>query len=134
MTILSKAAILAAVDLKTEDVPVPEWGGTVRVASMSGKSRDEFFGRQPNGSVQYSQFAAAILVATIVDENGQVVFDEEDVDALRAKSPVAIERVVAVAMRLNGIGPNATEEAEKNSGAAQSGDSGSASQLSSGAQ
>ena len=34
MAILSKAVILAAVDLKTEDVAVPEWGGEVRVAKQ----------------------------------------------------------------------------------------------------
>src|SRR6266568_7439297 len=35
MTLLNKAAILAATDIKTEDVEVPEWGGTVRVRTIS---------------------------------------------------------------------------------------------------
>lgn len=126
MTLLSKAAILGAVDLKTEDVEVSEWGGTVRVVTMSGKARDEFFARQGEGGLPYSQFSATVLVATIVDEEGKQIFEESDVDALRAKSPDALERVLAVAMRLNGIGPKAAEEAAKNSDAAQSGDSGSA--------
>lgn len=127
MTLLSKAAILGALDLKTEDVEVAEWGGTVRVAMMSGKARDEFFARQGEGGLPISQFSATVLVATIVDEHGKTVFDESDIDALRAKSPDALDRVLTVAMRLNGIGPKATEEAEKNSGAAPSGDSGSVS-------
>lgn len=127
MALLSKAAILGAVDLKTEDVEVSEWGGTVRVATMSGKARDEFFARQGEGGLPYSQFSATVLVATIVDEDGRPVFGELDIDALRAKSPDALERVLAVAMRLNGIGPKASEEAVKNSGAAPSGDSGSVS-------
>lgn len=126
MTLLSKAAILGAVDLKTEDVEVTEWGGTVRVAMMSGKARDEFFGRQGEDKVPYSQFAASVLVATVIDEDGNPVFDEADIDALRAKSQPAMDRVLAVSLRLNGIGPNASEVAEKNSGAAPSGDSGSA--------
>jgi hypothetical protein len=33
--LLTRAAILAA-DLLFEDVPVPEWGGTVRVWALSG--------------------------------------------------------------------------------------------------
>lgn len=134
MTILSKAAILAAIDLQTEDVPVPEWSGTVRVAVMSGKARDDFFARQGEGGLPYSQFAAMVLVATIVDENGALMFDASDIEALRAKSPAATERVFSVAMRINGIGPKAAEDAEKNSGAAQSGDSGSVSQPTSAAQ
>lgn len=127
MALLSKAAILASVDLQSEDVEVPEWGGTVRVAMMSGKARDEFFGRQGEGKVPYSQFAASVLVATVIDEDGNPVFDETDVEALRAKSQAAMDRVLAVSLRLNGIGPNAAEAAEKNSGAAPSGDSGSVS-------
>ncbi|WP_205752947.1 hypothetical protein [Cupriavidus oxalaticus] len=134
MTILSKAAILAAVDLTTEDIEVPEWGGTVRVAMMSGKARDDFFGRQGEGKVPYSQFSASVVVATVVDEAGQPLFDEADIEALRAKSQAAMDRVLAVSLRLNGIGQNATAEAEKNSGAAPSGDSGSGSPSLSGGQ
>lgn len=125
MAILSKAAILAAVDLKTEDVDVSEWGGTVRVAMMSGKARDDFYAQQGDEKVAYSLFSARVLVATVVDEDGQPVFEEADIEALRAKSQAAMDRVLAVALRLNGLGPTALEEAEKNSDAAPSGDSGS---------
>jgi len=127
MGMLTKAAILAAVDLETKDVEVPEWGGTVRVAMMSGKARDEFFARQGEGKVPYSQFSASVLVATVVGEDGAALFEDADIEALRAKSLAAMERVLAVSLKLNGIGANATEEAEKNSGAAPSGDSGSVS-------
>lgn len=127
MSILSKAMILAAVDLKTQDIEVPEWGGTVRVAAMSGKARDEFYAQQGDGKVAYSLFSARVLVATVVGEDGQPLFEEADIELLRAKSQAAMDRVLAVALRLNGLGPAAIEDAEKNSGAALSGDSGSAS-------
>ncbi|MFE3382837.1 hypothetical protein [Streptomyces anulatus] len=39
---LSAEQILDADDLAIEDVPVPEWGGTVRVKGMSGTERDRF--------------------------------------------------------------------------------------------
>lgn len=42
MTLLSKSAILAADDLKTEDVDVPECGCTERVRAFSGRERDAF--------------------------------------------------------------------------------------------
>ena len=42
MPILNKAAILAAEDLKTETVAVPEWGGEVRVRTLTGTERDAF--------------------------------------------------------------------------------------------
>ena len=42
MTYLSRDAILQREDIKTEDVEVPEWGGTVRVRGMTGVQRDAF--------------------------------------------------------------------------------------------
>ena len=42
MTYLSRDTILQREDIKTEDVEVPEWGGTVRVRGMSGVERDAF--------------------------------------------------------------------------------------------
>ena len=45
MTYLSRDAILQREDIKTEDVEVPEWGGTVRVRGMSGVQRDAFRGQ-----------------------------------------------------------------------------------------
>ena len=42
MTLLSKTAILAANDLKSEDIEVSEWGGAVRVRSFIGRERDAF--------------------------------------------------------------------------------------------
>ncbi|KAI3591656.1 hypothetical protein D9X30_3481 [Cupriavidus sp. U2] len=134
MPILSKKAILEAADLETKDVEVPEWGGSVRVAVMSGRDRDEYYARQGEGKLPYSLFSASILVATVVDEDGKPLFTAEDIDPLRAKSQAAMDRVLAVALKINGLGPGAIEEAEKNSDAAPSGDSGSASQLSSAAQ
>lgn len=125
MTILSKAAILAAADLSTEDVDVPEWGGAVRVAAMSGKARDDFYARRGEGSIPYSQLSASVIVATVVGEDGQPLFDDADIEALRAKSQTAMDRVLAVAFRLNGLAPGAVEDVAKNSDAAQSGDSGS---------
>ncbi|WP_284459685.1 hypothetical protein [Cupriavidus campinensis] len=127
MAILSKAAILGAADLKTEDVEVPEWGGSVRVAVMSGLARDNWISRQGDGKVPYSVFTARVLVSTVVDEDGQPVFDEADIETLRGKNQAAMDRVLAVALRLNGLAASAVEEAEKNSDAAPSGDSGSGS-------
>ena len=39
---LSRDDILKAEDLTTEEVDVPEWGGTVLVRGLTGRERDEF--------------------------------------------------------------------------------------------
>lgn len=132
MPILSKdnkAAILGAAHLKTEAVDVPEWGEgvSVIVSEMSGLARDSFYAKkEANKAMPISESQAALLVATVVDEAGSPVLDEADIESLRAQSTVALDRIVAVAVRINGLQAGATEEAVKNSVAAQSGDSGSA--------
>lgn len=129
MTLLTKSSILGASDLKHEDVHVPQWGGTVRVRSMTGMERDEFrtaLGQMNNGAgVPVGQFAAVLLAACIVDEAGERLFSAEDVAALQRKSAASLDAPAAVAMRLNGLGAGAVEAAVKNYASGQSVDSGS---------
>ena len=118
MTLLSKSAILAAVDLKTEDVHVPAWGGTVRIRTMTGQERDEFrasiAASEGESGVPIGKFSAALLVAACVDESGARLFTASDMAALQAKAAASLDAPAAVAMRLNGLGAGAVEAAEKN--------------------
>lgn len=126
MGLLTKSAILAASDLKHEDVPVPAWGGTVRVRVMTGMERDEFrIAVAAEGGVAIGKFSAALLAATCIDENGDRLFTMEDMEALQAKSASSLDAPANVAMRLNGLGGSAVADAAKNSESGQSGDSGS---------
>jgi hypothetical protein len=128
MGLLTKSAILGASDLKHEDVPVPQWGGTVRVRVMNGVERDEFRATiAAEGNVPVSKFSAALLAATCIDESGARLFSIDDMEALQAKSAASLDAPAAVAMRLNGLGAVAVEDAAKNSASGQSGDSGSGS-------
>lgn len=126
MKTLSKSEILAARDLESQVVEVPEWGGAVRVRVMSGLARDEFYARQAEGKLPYSQFCASVLVATLIDDAGNALFEEADIAALRGKSQAAMDRVLAVALKLNGLAANAVEEAAKNSAGDQTAATGSA--------
>ncbi|CAD6536405.1 hypothetical protein LMG27952_03144 [Paraburkholderia hiiakae] len=123
---LTREMILAARDLGFEVVEVPEWGGEVRIGVMSGKVREALMDvlaeKQP-----VSRFQALMLASTIVDENGAPLFGPNDVEQLSDKNTDVLVRLVGVAMRINKIGAGATEEAEKNSEAALSGSSGTAS-------
>lgn len=124
--LLSKSAILAASDLKHEDVTVSQWGGVVRVRTMTGTERDEFRAAiASEDGIPVGQFSAALLAATIIDEKGDRLFSIDDMAALQAKSAASLDAPAAVSMRLNGLGGNAVEDAVKNSESGQSGDSGS---------
>lgn len=126
---LSRDAILAVDDVQYEDVEVPEWGGKVRVKSLTGKERDGLeasmiVGKGKNANVNLSNLRAKLVARAVVDENGKRVFGDDDIAALGAKSAAALTRVYEVAQRLSGITQEDVDELTKNSETAPSEDSG----------
>ena len=120
MPLLSKTAILAAQDLQTEDVEVPDWGGAVRVRSFTGRERDAFEASMVRGDgrdrkVDLTNMRARLVGLTVIDEAGQRLFTDEEVDLLGAKSGAALDRVFAIAQKLNGLSGADVEELSKNS-------------------
>ena len=113
---LSREQILAANDRPSEEVDVPEWGGSVRVASMSGTTRDRFETSivTAAGETDLTNMRAKLVAACVVGEDGLPLFTQADVEALGHKSAVALERVVQVAQRLNRMGNKALEELRGN--------------------
>jgi hypothetical protein len=117
MKLLDKAAFFAAEDLKHEDVPVPQLGGSVRIRVMTGAARDAFneymqsFGdsKRPASAIN-----AALLVQTCVDESGAPMFTMDEIDMVRDKSAAALDVMAAAAMRINGLGISAADDAAKN--------------------
>lgn len=127
---LSRDAILAVDDVQFEDVEVPEWGGKVRVKSLTGRERDALEasmiqGKGKNANVNLNNLRAKLVARSIVDEGGKRVFSDDDIAALGAKSAAALTRVYEVAQRLSGITQEDVDELTKNSETAPSDDSGS---------
>lgn len=128
---LDRAAILAQDDLKYEDVQIPEWGGAwVRVRSLQANERDRFEAStvQRNGkqiTTNLENIRARLCLLCLVDENGERLFQEEDTFPLGGKSAAALDRIFAVAQRLNGLRDQDVDELAKNSSGDQSEDSAS---------
>jgi len=116
--ILTKEAILTADDLKGERVEVPEWGGDVWVATLSGTDREKLEKRiaeaQPE-ELGISGVLAHVLVATITDDDGAPLFTEADIPQLAGKSSTVLLDLIKRAMTLNGLLPADVEELAKNS-------------------
>lgn len=112
---LSKADILGADDLPREEVPVPEWQGTVFVRTMTGEERDGFEQSIIDGEKRkLDNIRAKLAALTVVDENGERLFEEGDIAELGKKSAAALDRVFAVAQRLNGLTGEDVESLAKN--------------------
>ena len=112
---LNRETILAANDLKPETVEVPEWGGSVYVRMLTGSERDAFeqsivTGRGKNRTTVMENIRARLCVLCLCDESGGRLFSDDDIDALGDKSAAALDRLFAVAQRVNGLSGEDVED------------------------
>ena len=118
MSLLSKAAILAADDLPTKDVEVKEWGGAVRIRALTVADMEqlqvELLDARRDGMTMPPNWRARHLAMSCVDEKGELLFTEAEAVALGKKSGVAMFRVFDAINAFNGQGADAVEEAAGN--------------------
>jgi len=118
MKMLTKEEIQKAKDLPTRDVEVPEWGGIVRMQTLSGAERDSFADtvqqRKKGEVIELKGLKVFLLSLAIVGENGERLFSEADLDELNAKSAKVLETLFEIATEMNGIGEEEEEELRKN--------------------
>ena len=129
MGYLSKTQILQADDIVYEDVAVPEWGGVVRVKTLTGLERDGLEqsmleGKGKSQNVNMANFRAKLCSRTMVDDAGKRVFSDLDIADLGKKSGQALQRVFNVASKLSGFSDSDIEDLTKNLESGQSDDSG----------
>jgi len=117
MACLSAAQILAANDIKTRSVEVPEWGGTVYVRTITGVERDRFEEMLNKGR---EQFRVKFVVTACCDEAGKPLFTADQVAALGEKSGVALNRVFDAAWEVNYFSQEKVDELGKGSPSDQS--------------
>lgn len=112
-----KQKILAAVDLKSEIVPIPEWDVTIEVRGMSGRSRAKFIevayqaglvkeGQQPDaamGAAMLAIFPEFVIDGVYDPATGKRVFEKSDLDELQGKNGEVIERIALKVIELSGL-------------------------------
>lgn len=135
MSVLGKDMLrqqLSTPDVAYEEVPVPEWGGSIRLKGLTGSERDAFEasiiqitgqGRHETRKIDSRNIRAKLLVLSIVDEKGERVFGDGDVAALGQKSALVLDRLFGVAQRLSGLGEDDVEKLAGNSETAPAGSS-----------
>lgn len=116
---LTKDQILQSDDLPREEVQVPEWGGSVFVRTMTGIERDSFEQSivDTNGKskgTNLKNIRAKLCAYTVVDDNGERLFTNEEAGQLGTKSSKALDRIFPVSQKLNGMSNEDVEELAKN--------------------
>lgn len=114
---LDAEKILKSADFgELQRLEVPEWGGHVFVKVMSGAERDRFELKVQASMDNQSQanVRAALCASAMCSKDGKRLFTDNQVAALGAKSGVALDRVFAVARRVNKVSDDDLKELEKN--------------------
>jgi len=123
--LLNKEQIKTVSDLETQDIEVPEWGGTVRLKSLTGAERDRFEasvvqGQGRNTTVNMQNLRAKLVAQSAIGEDGKPLFTEEDVKWLGEKSAKALNRLFNAAQSLSGLSESDVKELAGNFNAARS--------------
>jgi hypothetical protein len=126
MALLSKEAIFAQNDQTHEDVEVPEWGGTVRLRSLTGEERDAYeasmvqqVGKKARANLR--NMRAKLVAMAAIKETGEPLFDHADVMRLGQSNAAALDRLFEVAQRLSGLSDDDLKELEEGFGSAPNG-------------
>ena len=113
--LLNKEQIKTVSDLETQDIEVPEWGGVVRLKSLTGAERDRFEasvvqGQGRNTTVNMQNLRAKLVAQSAIGEDGKPLFTEEDVKWLGEKSAKALNRLFNAAQTLSGLSESDVKE------------------------
>lgn len=104
---LTRAAILGMDDREYEDVPCPEWGGTVRIRSLTAAEYEDWeseiiSGRGAKKDVKLKGMRFKLIQRCAVDEQGVLLFSESDLSQLNRKNAKPIDRLFGACQRLVG--------------------------------
>ncbi len=125
-----RETILASSDLPQQSVECPEWGQILNVRTLTGAERDDFENAvqsagKTKGGMDLRGLKIKLVLLTLCDEDGELLFDATDALVLNSKSSKVIDRIFQVAQKLNGLTAEDTEELLGNLDGAQSAASGS---------
>ncbi|WJF92001.1 hypothetical protein QS306_14630 [Paraburkholderia bonniea] len=123
---LSKEQLLAAAATTAECVTVPGVG-ELRIRVMDGIARDRLQKTLQTQGTSDSVYFSAVIIASVVDGNDDPMFAESDLDELRTRSADVIRAIGLACSKVNALGGESVQDAEKNSGAIPSSSSGTGS-------
>lgn len=109
--VLSLEDIVAAQDTRYEYVETPEWGGQVRIASLTGIERQSIVSALRKDAKTLGEetalvrLAFRVVAASLVDERGRHLPDQESaLEKLAGKSMDPLQRIFDACRRLSGFG------------------------------
>jgi hypothetical protein len=101
-----RAQVAAAADKPRCGVLVQEWGTTVYIRTARSDEVTDFLtetSRRRKKTPGKVRFAERLIILTATDANGSPVFTADDEDMLAGRGMGAIDKLLRVACRMNGL-------------------------------
>ena len=109
MALLTKDQIAGADDRKSSELEVPEWGGSIKIRSMSGAQAETYI----KSAQEISGLDAVMLLVSfsVVDEKNELMFPSpEDLKVLGEKNMLVMKRVADECIIVNGLNQEVVAE------------------------
>jgi hypothetical protein len=102
---LDRNALLEAMKLKTETVAIDD--GEVILSEIGAKDLMDLYTRKDlqdeKGGIVMSKFVPALVAKSVIDENGNRLFTDEDAELLEKAGAARFSNLAQTARRLNGL-------------------------------
>lgn len=112
---LTAESILSVQDLPIKTIAVPEWGGDVSYRAITLEELRKWEDAVNTEGVKPDEMMAHLLVLSLCDENGALLFNPEDAKSLVGKNGQAVKSLYEACCALNGIGKVGRKIAQGNS-------------------
>lgn len=112
---LTAESILSVQDLPIKSIAVPEWGGDVSYRAITLEELRKWEDAVNTEGVKPDEMMAHLLVLSLCDENGVLLFKPEDAKSLVGKNGQAVKSLYEACCALNGIGKVGRKIAQGNS-------------------
>lgn len=99
--------------LKTTEVPIEQWGGSLLIKKMSVAERDELAVYYTNQESGAQNATLQTIIRSAVNEDGTLMFDESHLEFLSNQDAEAITTLYTAILEFNGIIKKTGEDAVK---------------------
>jgi hypothetical protein len=113
MALISKKKFLESNDYEYKDIYIRQLDGEIRVRALSIKDQLAFE-ELATGNDDQSELMFQLILKCCIDEDGELMFNEEDVINLKEKSADIIVTLFKAILNINNIDQNEVDNLAKN--------------------
>ena len=105
--------VIAADDIQYEEIEVKEWGGKIRIGSVTAEDMIEWV--ESNEGEARRTAGLRLIIKSLVDENGARIGTPNLLQVLKKKSNAVCTQIVERILTLNKLNPKASDQLKNES-------------------